>query len=83
MPMYNRNKRNIFKTIDLIGEICPMTFVKTRLELDKINYGEKLKVFYGTKEAKINVPKSLEELGHKVLETKNIEKNKFYLLIEK
>ena len=81
--MSYRNKTNFIKIIDLKNETCPMTFVKTRLELEKINVGEKLKVYYSNLEAKENVPKSLSEIGHKVLETKNIDKNIFFLLIEK
>ena len=74
---------NFIKIVDLKNETCPMTFVKTRLELEKINVGEKLKVYYSNLEAKDNVPKSLSEIGHKVLETKSIDKNIFFLLIEK
>jgi len=81
--MSYKNKNNFIKIIDLKNETCPMTFVKTRLELEKINVGDKLKVYYSNLEAKDNVPKSLSEIGHKVIETKNIDKNIFYLLIEK
>ena len=81
--MSYRNKSNFIKIVDLKNETCPMTFVKTRLELEKIKVGEKLKVYYSNLEAKDNVPKSLSEIGHKVLETKNIDKNIFFLLIEK
>lgn len=90
MPAYNKDilmcKRNTKITtnnINLQNEVCPMTFVKTRLELDKLKKGEILKVFYGNKEAKINVPVSLKELGHDILEIKNIDKNIFYILIKK
>ena len=80
----NKNiDKNLIKVIDLLGEICPMTFVKTKLAIEKINYGEKIKIIYNSQEAKINVPKSLLELNHKVLKIDNISKKNFYIIVEK
>ena len=76
------NKR-VIKEIDLLDEICPMTFVKTKLAIERINQGERIKVFFNSQEAKTNVPKSLSELNHKIIAIKNIDKEKFYILIEK
>ena len=80
----NKNiDKNLMKVIDLLGEICPMTFVKTKLAIEKINYGEKIKIIYNSQEAKINVPKSLIELNHKVLKIDDISKENFYIIVEK
>jgi len=76
------NKKSI-KTIDLLGEICPMTYVKTKLSIEKIKSKERLKFIYDSEEAKINVPKSIKEVGHKVIEIKHIKKKQFYIIIEK
>ena len=69
--------------ISLEGEICPMTFVKTRLQIEQINKNQTIKFIYDSEEAKINVPKSIKELGHEVLDIKNIDTNKFYIIIKK
>tara|TARA_B110000238_G_C15950723_1_gene363078 strand:- start:449 stop:682 length:234 start_codon:yes stop_codon:yes gene_type:complete len=74
---------NIAKEIDLLGEICPMTFVKTKLAIEKINQGERIKVTYDSQEAKINVPKSLSEINHQIITIQNIDKEKFYIIIQK
>ena len=80
----NKNiDKNLIKVIDLLGEICPMTFIKTKLAIEKINYGEKIKIIYNSQEAKINVPKSLIELNHKVLKIYDISKENFYIIVEK
>lgn len=76
------NKR-VIKEIDLLDEICPMTFVKTKLAIERINQGERIKVIFNSQEAKINVPKSLSEVNHKIIAIKNIDKEKFYIIIEK
>ena len=75
--------KNIIKEIDLLDEICPMTFVKTKLAIEQINQGERIKVIFNSQEAKINVPKSLSEVNHKIIAIKNIDKEKFYIIIEK
>jgi len=76
-------EENITKEIDLLDETCPMTFVKTKLAIEKINKGERIKVIYNSHEAKTNVPKSLSEINHKIIAIKNINKEKFYIIIEK
>ena len=76
------NKR-VIKEIDLLDEICPMTFVKTKLAIERINQGERIKVFFNSQEAKTNVPRSLSEVNHKIIAIKNIDKEKFYIIIEK
>ena len=75
------NKKSI-KIINLVGEVCPMTFVKTRLAIEKIENNKILKFIYDSEEAKINVPKSIEEIGHSIIDVKNIDKNKFYIIIK-
>tara|TARA_B100000686_G_scaffold78896_1_gene85041 strand:+ start:26841 stop:27074 length:234 start_codon:yes stop_codon:yes gene_type:complete len=76
------NKKTI-DIINLVGEVCPMTFVKTKLAIEKIKKNEILKFIYDSEEAKTNVPKSIEEIGHSVLKIKNIDEKKFYITIKK
>ena len=75
--------KNIIKEIDLLNEICPMTFVKTKLALEKINQGERIKVIYNSQEAKTNVPKSIIEINHKVISIIDLDKKNFYIIIQK
>ena len=75
--------KNIIKEIDLLDEICPMTFVKTKLAIEQLNPGERIKVIFNSQEAKTNVPKSLSEVNHKIIAIKNINNKKFYIIIEK
>jgi tRNA 2-thiouridine synthesizing protein A len=75
--------KNIMKEIDLLNEICPMTFVKTKLALEKINKGERIKVIYNSQEAKTNVPKSVIEMNHKIISITDLDKEKFYIIIQK
>jgi len=53
--------------IDITTDTCPMTFVKTKLKIEKMETGEVLEVLLNNGEPLKNVPLSAEELGHKVL----------------
>jgi TusA-related sulfurtransferase len=53
--------------IDITGEICPMTFVRTRLALDRLAPGQILSVTLRGAEPLRNVPLSAGRQGHAVL----------------
>ena len=53
--------------IDITGEVCPMTYVRTRLEIEKMESGEILEIRLAGTEPLRNVPESLSELGHEIL----------------
>ncbi len=54
-------------TLDITGEVCPMTFVRTRLALDRMARGQTLLVRLRGEEPRRNVPASATALGHAVL----------------
>jgi tRNA 2-thiouridine synthesizing protein A len=53
--------------IDITNLICPMTFVRTKLMIEKIDVGEVLEVRLKGKEPLENVPRSARQHGHEVL----------------
>ena len=53
--------------LDITSEICPMTFVRTRLALDRMQPGETLLVRLRGEEPLRNVPRTAREQGHAVL----------------
>jgi TusA-related sulfurtransferase len=57
------------RQLDITAETCPMTFVRTRLALDKLPPGGLLLVRLRGAEPLENVPKTATEQGHAVLET--------------
>jgi tRNA 2-thiouridine synthesizing protein A len=52
--------------VDLTGELCPMTFVKAKIYLERIAPGELLDIILLPGEQIQNVPRSLKEDGHKI-----------------
>ena len=57
----------IDREIDITADICPMTFVRTRLALDRLLPGQILAVRLRGKEPLQNVPRTAAEQGHAVL----------------
>ena len=54
-------------TLDLRGEVCPYTFVRTKLALEELPDGDELLIVLDHPTAFDNVPRSLREDGHPVL----------------
>jgi tRNA 2-thiouridine synthesizing protein A len=68
--------------IDITKEVCPMTFVKTKLKLESMRSGQILEVKLNDGEPLKNVPRSIKEDGHQILGIK--KDGTFYkLLIER
>ncbi|VAX23898.1 hypothetical protein MNBD_NITROSPINAE01-533 [hydrothermal vent metagenome] len=53
--------------IDIRGDICPFTFVKSKLKLETMSSGEVLRVITDHEPATLNVPRSMENEGHELL----------------
>jgi TusA-related sulfurtransferase len=54
------------RTLDITGLRCPMTWVATKLELERMAPGDALEVRCAPGEALENVPRSASEAGHDV-----------------
>ena len=52
--------------LDVTDLTCPMTWVRTKLELERLAPGDVLTVSCPPGEALENVPRSAEEAGHEV-----------------
>lgn len=55
------------QSIDIRGEVCPMTSIKTKLKLKTMESGGLLEVYVREGEPVENLPKTIEREGHKVL----------------
>jgi tRNA 2-thiouridine synthesizing protein A len=53
--------------LDLSGEVCPYTFVRTRLALEELPIGARLRVRVDHEPARRNVPRSAAEWGQEVV----------------
>lgn len=72
------------KTLDLKGEICPLTFVLTKLNLEELKSNQILEVIVDFPPAAENIPRSVkaQELGE-VLGVDKTSENEWKLKIRK
>jgi len=66
--------------IDITTDTCPMTFVKTKLQIEKMKPGQIIDVLLNEGEPLKNVPLSAQELGHKILSITPQKTNSTYLI---
>jgi sulfite reductase (ferredoxin) len=70
------------QSIDLLGVKCPFNYVKTKLKLETMQSGQRLEVLLDDGEPAINVPRSVQNDGHKLLS--HVEENGHHkIVIEK
>ena len=67
--------------LDLSGEVCPYTFIKSKLALEELSPGQVLSVTVDNSESASNVPKSLQQEGHEVLSLERAEKGKWRVVV--
>jgi tRNA 2-thiouridine synthesizing protein A len=71
------------KAIDITGETCPMTFVRTRLALDALAPGQVLLVRLAGADPLANVPRAAADQGHDLLELEEQADGVWLLTIRK
>lgn len=53
--------------LDITADVCPMTFVRTKLLVERMAAGETLELRLKGAEPLANVPRSVAELGHEIV----------------
>lgn len=71
------------KVLDITKEHCPMTFVKTKVELSKLSEGDILEVLLSEGEPLDNVPRNAVDQGFKVLGVNQVEGSIYKVTIQK
>ncbi len=73
----------IDKSLDIKGQVCPYTFVRSKLAIEKLNIGEVLEIVTDHKPASENVPRSMENEGQKVLKVEKTGEKEWRILVRK
>ena len=58
---------DVTATVDITREVCPMTYVRTKLKLESLADGAVLEVLLKGDEPLKNVPRNARDEGHEVL----------------
>lgn len=70
-------------SLDITLDVCPMTFVKTKLELEDLAPGAVLEVLLRDGEPLHNVTRSCEDEGHRILSREHHHDNIWRILIRR
>lgn len=71
------------RIIDLRGDVCPITFAKTKIALEEMQIGEVLRVLLDYEPATRNVPRSAEMYGDQVLHVGSAGQREWEVFIRK
>lgn len=71
------------KELNLHGEVCPYTFVKSKLALEIMQSGQVLRVIVDNDESAANVPRSMQNEGHNVLGVTKLNDNDWQIVVRK
>lgn len=71
------------QVVDITGQVCPMTFVKAKAELEELEIGQILEVIMKDGEPAQNVPRSMKEDGQQVLKLIKREDGNYSLYVKK
>ena len=74
---------NITDKVDITDVNCPITFVKTKVALEELDDGDILEVRLNDGEPVQNVPRSLKEEGHNILELTQNDDGTYRLIAQK
>ena len=71
------------RELDIRGEVCPYTFVKTRLALEEMQPGQVLRVLVDYEPATKNVPRSVRLQGDEVLSVEPCGASQWAIVVRK
>ena len=71
------------REINLKGEVCPYTFLKSLLALEEMEVGQVLRVIVDYLPSVENVPRSLKNEGHEIVEVAQINDTEWAITIRK
>jgi TusA-related sulfurtransferase len=73
----------IDKKLDIRGEVCPYTLVKSKLGVEAIDVGQIIEIILDYPEAADSVPKAMLNYGHTVIKVDKINSKEWIIQIKK
>jgi TusA-related sulfurtransferase len=73
----------IDKKLDIRGEVCPYTLVKSKLGVESIDVGQIIEIILDYPEAADSVPKAMLNYGHTVIKVDKINSKEWIIQIKK
>lgn len=71
------------RTLDIRGQVCPLTFVRSKLAIEGMALGEVLEIIVDHAPAAQNVPRSMEDEGQTLLGVEQVGAAEWHLFVRK
>jgi len=71
------------RVLDLTGEVCPFTFVRTKLAMEELPLGARLRVIVDHEPAVRNIPRSAREWGQDVVATEPVGEHRWAIVLSR
>ncbi len=71
------------RELDIRGEVCPYTFVWSKLTLEEMETGQTLRIVVDHLPATTNVPRSLQAEGHRVQKVAPLNDTDWEIVVRK
>ena len=71
------------RTLDIKGQVCPLTFVRSKLAIEQMAIGEVLEIVVDHQPSALNVPRSMEQEGQTVLGVERTAEAEWHLFVRK
>lgn len=81
--MSEKPKINADNEINLKGEVCPYTFVKSKLAIEEMMAGQVLRIIVDHEPATKNVPRSMENEGNEILDIRKLNDSDWQIVVRK
>jgi TusA-related sulfurtransferase len=75
-------KYEVTKSLDVMGEVCPVPDVETKRALKKMKAGEILEVLVDYSMSKERIPETVQKMGHEVLEVEEVGTSEWKIYIK-
>ena len=79
----SESRPQVAESLDLKGEVCPYTFVKSKLALEEMESGQVLRVIVDNRGSAENVPRSLSSEGHQILDVLKLNETDWAITVKK
>lgn len=69
--------------LDITREVCPMTYVRTKVRLEELSAGEELEVLFRGEEPLNNLPRNAKDDGHEVVSLEALGADRWRMIIRR
>ena len=81
--MAEQSKVKFDTEINLKGEVCPYTFVRSKLAIEEMLAGQVLRIIVDHEPATKNVPRSMENEGNEILDIDKLNDSDWQIVVRK